>query len=74
MNPWTRVGVDEPGSRVEGGEPVLCDYAQEQLRAFYANIQEDKNKWVNCWAIKHKAKGTNMPVARLVGWVWQKEK
>jgi hypothetical protein len=26
MNPWTRVGVDEPGSRVEGDEPVLCDY------------------------------------------------
>jgi hypothetical protein len=26
MNPWTRVGVDEPGSRVEGGEPILCDY------------------------------------------------
>jgi hypothetical protein len=26
MNPWTWVGVDEPGSRVEGGEPVLCDY------------------------------------------------
>jgi hypothetical protein len=26
MNPWTRVGVDEPRSRVEGGEPVLCDY------------------------------------------------
>jgi hypothetical protein len=27
MNLWTRVGVDEPGSRVEGGEPVLCDYS-----------------------------------------------
>jgi hypothetical protein len=27
MNPWTRVKVDEPRSRVEGGEPVLCDYA-----------------------------------------------
>ena len=23
INPWTRVGVDEPGSRVEGGDPVL---------------------------------------------------
>jgi hypothetical protein len=31
MNPWTRVGVDEPGSRVEGGEPVLCDYGQDLL-------------------------------------------
>jgi hypothetical protein len=29
MNLWTWVGVDEPGSRVEGGEPVLCDYAPE---------------------------------------------
>jgi hypothetical protein len=29
MNPWTRVGVDEPRSRVEGGEPVLCDYGHD---------------------------------------------
>jgi hypothetical protein len=26
MNPWTWARVDEPGSRVEGGEPVLCDF------------------------------------------------
>ena len=27
MNPWTWVEVDEPKSRVDGGEPVLCDSA-----------------------------------------------
>lgn len=26
MNPRTRVGVDEPGSRVDTFELVLCDY------------------------------------------------
>jgi hypothetical protein len=31
MNLWTRVGVDEPGSRVEGGEPVLCEYGSRNL-------------------------------------------
>jgi hypothetical protein len=31
MNPWTRVGVDEPESRVEGGEPVLCDYGLDSV-------------------------------------------
>jgi hypothetical protein len=30
MNPWTRIKVDEPRSKVEGGEPVLCDYAPKQ--------------------------------------------
>jgi hypothetical protein len=37
MNPWTQVGVDEPGSRVEGGEPVLCDYEQTNKK------REDKS-------------------------------
>jgi hypothetical protein len=29
MNPETWVGVDEPGSRVEDGEPVLYDYGAD---------------------------------------------
>jgi hypothetical protein len=29
INPWIWIGVDEPGSRVEGGEPILRDYEPE---------------------------------------------
>jgi hypothetical protein len=39
MNPWTQVGVDEPGSRVEGDEPVLCDYGTEINTNF--KVQEE---------------------------------
>jgi hypothetical protein len=39
MNPWTQIGVDEPRSRVEGGEPVLCDYGiySNKLACNWAN-------------------------------------
>jgi hypothetical protein len=41
MNQWTRVGVDEPGSRVEGGEPVLYDYGPQLLE----HISTDFYRW-----------------------------
>jgi hypothetical protein len=46
MNPWIRVGVDEPGSRVEGGEPVLCDYGSISV-------------WIDLWVnFSYTLKGT----------------
>jgi hypothetical protein len=54
MNPWTRVGVDEPGSRVEGGEPVFCDYGRNpilklQVYMYFHNQQESFQHivWLN---------------------------
>ena len=43
MNPWTWVGVDEPGSRVEGDEPVLRDYDAEKYEVeLYRWLKEIK--------------------------------
>jgi hypothetical protein len=67
MNLWTRVGVDEPGSRVEGGEPILCDYASIYLLmntagwnyvrffSFMGPFFSEANS-----AILHEAQDTNM--------------
>jgi hypothetical protein len=46
MNLWTRVGVDEPRSRVEGGEPILCDYGSPSV----------VERALLCWALVGKEK------------------
>jgi hypothetical protein len=47
MNPWIRVEVDEPGSRVEGGEPVLCDYGTNNITK--SNNSDHTSCWEQDW-------------------------
>jgi hypothetical protein len=59
MNPWTWVGVDEPGSRVEGGEPVLCNYAWYATCETFLHLGSKMNPWT--WV------GVDEPGSRVKG-------